>query len=659
VTGVKDPLADRQRNAAKRPLLRTGRWAPLLDLGKRMDLEMNASMTSNKSRSGGTGLALAAALALLSAAPLTTAATCDPIALAEAKAVFEEMVGLRSTEPALVEELAFRAAARTYIDEVEACSSDTAGEGLSASGLNGGFVDDGGVWFDSSGGAVSANFVTWGTKWGDGSPFTGGQDVGGPRIPGGTVTYSYMGNGISLAAEGAGTTTAITSLPTYNSCILAEITLAFAAWSAVSNIQFVQVADSGVAFNSYTASGDIRLAAHTFDGAYGTLAHGYYPPPNGWSAAGDIHFDVDENWSCTGGGGFDIGIVATHEIGHAIGLGHEPTTGNLAVMQPYYNASLTSLQPDDIQGATSIYNGSAQSRFTSSARSDIVWHNSDDGRNAVWFMDGLARSGSANLFSVSDTNWSIAGVGDFDSNGFADLLWRNSSDGRNAVWLMDGTQRIASANLLSVPISWDVVGISDFDGDGRADILWRNSADGRNSIWFMDGTQRTSAANLLSVSDPQWHVMGAGDMDGDGKADIVWRNLASGADAVWFMDGGTRIAAGNLLSVADLGWSVAAVADFDRDGRCDLLWRNSSDGRNAMWIMNGAARTQAGNLLTVDSAWGVSATDDYNGDGHADIFWRNQSTGANAVWLMTGVQRTGAGNLEQVSDLNWGPLGSG
>jgi hypothetical protein len=42
--------------------------------------------------------------------------------------------------------------------------------------------------------------------------------------------------------------------------------------------------------------GDIRIGAHTFDGAGKVLAHTYYPPPNGGTIAGDAHFDNEENW---------------------------------------------------------------------------------------------------------------------------------------------------------------------------------------------------------------------------------------------------------------------------------------------------------------------------------------------------------------------------
>ena len=200
---------------------------------------------------------------------------------------------------------------------------------------------------------VRPDFVTDGRKWGPGTLFGGGTNVEGPGIPAGTVTYSFMADGVDLSAETAGlVNTAYTSLPTYSACFDTELTDAFDAWSAVANIDFVEVADNGLPFNAAGATGDIRIGAHPFAGPGGVLAHAFIPPPNGTSAAGDMHFDTAENWTCDNTG-IDIGIVATHEIGHSIGLLHEAT--ETAVMNAFYNAALTTLQPDDAEGAVTIY----------------------------------------------------------------------------------------------------------------------------------------------------------------------------------------------------------------------------------------------------------------------------------------------------------------
>lgn len=51
----------------------------------------------------------------------------------------------------------------------------------------------------------------------------------------------------------------------------------------------------------------IRIGAHRFDGSGKVLAHTYYPPPNGSTAAGDSHYDSGEDWVLTGSGNLSSG----------------------------------------------------------------------------------------------------------------------------------------------------------------------------------------------------------------------------------------------------------------------------------------------------------------------------------------------------------------
>jgi hypothetical protein len=190
-----------------------------------------------------------------------------------------------------------------------------------------------------------------------GSDFELGPTVPGKWGPaafgtGATVTYSFMATGVSCAGEFGGCS--ISHINTLNAGASAAFAAAFAAWAAVADLTFIEVADDGAAWNDPTTSGDIRIGAHAFDGAGGTLAHGYYPPANGTSAAGDIHFDTAELWKIGfGGPGFDVFQVAAHEIGHAIGLGHEEDV--VALMNPFYTEAFSGPQADDIAGAVYIY----------------------------------------------------------------------------------------------------------------------------------------------------------------------------------------------------------------------------------------------------------------------------------------------------------------
>lgn len=189
----------------------------------------------------------------------------------------------------------------------------------------------------------------------------------GPTIPGkwgppvygtgATVTWSLMPAGVDLSAEGAAPNTALASF--MPALFHAQITLAFAAWSSVANITFIEVTDGGGLFNTDPVA-DIRIGGHFFDGPSGILAHGFFPPTNGVTAAGDIHFDKDDFWVIGfPGPGFDIFQVAAHEIGHAIGLGHTGVPSSL--MNPSYSEAFSGPQADDIAGAQFIYGAAATS----------------------------------------------------------------------------------------------------------------------------------------------------------------------------------------------------------------------------------------------------------------------------------------------------------
>ena len=92
---------------------------------------------------------------------------------------------------------------------------------------------------------------------------------------GANVSWSLMPSGVDCSAEGAGTSSALSSFMPAG--FKTEIENALDAWADVSGLILTEVSDDGVAFNASPTSGhgDIRLGGHFFDGGGGTLSHGY------------------------------------------------------------------------------------------------------------------------------------------------------------------------------------------------------------------------------------------------------------------------------------------------------------------------------------------------------------------------------------------------
>lgn len=279
-------------------------------------------------------------------------------------------------------------------------------------------------------------------------------------------------------------------------------------------------------------------------------------------------------------------------------------TGTLTIaglLVTLHQAGTASLSPVDVNG---------------DGRLDLIWQHQASGQIAAWLMNGTTLIDGRLLSPsrVSDTGWKIVGAGDADGDGKPDLVWQHGGDGRVALWLMDGTS-LRRGDLLSIPqvsdLQWRIRAVGDFDGDGLADLVWQHAGNGSLTRWRLHGSTvvGTEALTPSPVADTDWKIVGSGDFNRDGRRDLVWRHDADGRIAVWYMNG-TAALGGTATSPSqvDRVWQIRAVGDLDGDGWPDLVWQHAANGGLAAWLMNGLTQVRGLPLSpaqVADTGWQI------------------------------------------------------
>ncbi len=210
---------------------------------------------------------------------------------------------------------------------------------------------------------------------------------------------------------------------------------AFQSWANVTPLKFAQV----------SGHGDINIKFAAIDGPLNIL--GETCPPS-TTCAGDMILDDAENWTLgtpDPGGYQNISLlgVASHELGHAIGLLH--TNDTTALMYPEYSPYALQPTADDVAGAQRLYGPGAGVAYNPTA------------------MPGVPPA----------TNGQMAVSGQIDNNKFAHFWDFDVQAGAVATITMHRTSGDLDAFLILVDANNNVIAYDDDSGSSK-DAQLRN-----------------------------------------------------------------------------------------------------------------------------------------------------------------------------------------
>jgi len=191
-------------------------------------------------------------------------------------------------------------------------------------------------------------------------------------------------------------------------------------------------------------------------------------------------------------------------------LQHDPYSGQTRILYLKNGSFLSSAAfTGDIASVTGSWMIIGTADWDRDSKPDIAWYNFATGQIQIWLMNGIARKAFWNVdVLVSDPTNFVVFPGDFDGDGIPDFLLHNFGTGFNQVWFIaNGGHRTGYGSLTDPSVDlgtvtnsqYELRAVNDFDSDGKPDLLWRKSGTGNLQVWFMNGTVRHHHGD---VSDP-------------------------------------------------------------------------------------------------------------------------------------------------------------
>ncbi len=196
--------------------------------------------------------------------------------------------------------------------------------------------------------------------------------------------------------------------------------------------------------------------------------------------SGDINFDSGEGTFWTSS---SFLAVATHEIGHSLGLRHTSVSGSL--MEPFYNAAITTPQAEDIAGIRSIY-GMTGAVAGSVSINDVTITEGNAGTQIATFT--VSRTGGTAAFAVNFATVNNSALSGSDYVATAGTLSFGSGVNTQTVSVtINGDTTVEPTETFFVNLSAATGGATISDSQGVGAIT-NDDAGATNDPNFLGGT---------------------------------------------------------------------------------------------------------------------------------------------------------------------------
>ena len=484
---------------------------------------------------------------------------------------------------------------------------------------------------------------------------------------------------------------------------------AFQQFSQICNLTFNEVNSGGNITFVSPNSGQTGFgsAFANFGGSNGTITSATVSISDSWA-----------NWSATNPFYNYYYQTYVHEIGHALGLGHQgPYNGSanypadaaydndswqLSVMS-YFDqlentyaglngsfAYVSSLMQADILALQQKYGAPTSGNHYFGNNPTVGASGFNSGTNfgarsfTMYGYDGWVALDTSNY---SGTQTIKMGNGEFSSiYGFTDnvsqyastMSWYSGGSGIDDVTLASSAP-VAAGNISVYGNAGNDIFRStgsftntNVDGGAGTDTYTRtllslnSSATLKKTSQTNNGWQVGSSSNdhfLSNVEVAQFANTTVNLRQAKSNFNFGYANDAGATSDIVLQNGGTVVGwtiqgnsavAGTLLGAGVAGWTVKGTGDLDKDGDADIILQNG--GTVVLWkTQNGAV--QSGNIIGAGvDGWNVVGTGDINNDGDLDVILQNGGTVV--AWnIENGVAVSGA--VIGAGVLGWTVVGTG